>query len=1255
MLKKLNTFLSRKTLEKYMLQNVLIVTLITLFLITFFWLKREYSNYHNFVSTINKSHTKAIKRSVEKEVKQIVNNIGYQRKNHSKKLNQNLITSLNAAVKNLNKKKSSKKLLEDYLITLNLLKKDDLFNFFIFNPQNNYLFPKNQEKIIKEIIKYKHLNKALINKKNYAFRFSTLEDGSLLGVYIELNSFEAKIRREVLKWLSLYKTSNNGSLSVYKVKNFKRILGAILLTDKITKIKKNLREGINTFFIETNSSKVENITYITYYKPWQWLIIYRIPSQKLLSLKKVAIKGAKKEFLNQIYKILFVFIIFFTLSYILSKITSKNINNQITQLRNYLKAHFQGESSDYEKVELKRFHEINNFVNTIIKDLEENKFFFELVFDAIPNPIFLVDKDLNTIVCNKMAATIFKIKKEEIEKNCFLKLFKEYEKIKEFVESNKDELDIESIGIKAGKKEIPIRVLGKRLLIKNKAYYLFSIMDLSEIKKTEKEKNESIKLFKTLTEQVRAGIFTFDKEAKYKFINKRGEEITGYKAEELTKKTVWDIIHPDFVDIAKERAQKRLKGEDYPKPYEVKIVRKNGEVRWVELSNKSIVINGERTVIGTAIDITEWKRAGAALKESEKQFRTIFEKSADPMLIINERKIINLNKAAIELLNIPKTESKEYSFIDISFKKNNEESNHLSKEFKKLIKETLEKGFTRFQWVLNKKKGGSFWANVSFTKIRYENKPAIFVIIRDISEIKELEVKLEGEKERLSVTLKSIGDGVIATDKKGKIILMNRAAEKITGWKQTEAIGEHFEEVMKLYDKESMKKLPPIINKVLKEEKVIYLEESVILQTKKGEEKIISDSASPILDKESKIVGVVIVFSDITEKTKTEEELAKHQKIESLALLAGGIAHDFNNILAGLFGNLELAKTKLEKNHPAYKHIAVAGEALDRATSLTSQLLTFSKGGEPIKRPLDLKELIKETAEFTLSGSNVKYYLELLDNLDKVCADRGQINQVLSNLIVNAREAMPNGGNLYLKVENVKITKRSGFNLKAGKYVRISIQDTGIGIPENLSLKIFEPYFTRKSTGKGLGLATSYSIIKKHKGLIEVESEEGKGTTFYIFLPSTTKKINKKEKIKEVKREKTTFKEKRRALILDDEESIRELLKEMLENLNFKVDFTKTGEEAIKKFKENHKKQKKYDILIFDLTIPGAMGGKEAIEEIIKIEPKAKVIVSSGYSNDTVMSNYKEYGFVEVLPKPYKFDELKEILERVLKGDENEN
>ncbi len=1255
MFKKINTLLSRKTLEKYILQNILIVTFITLFLITFFWLKREYFHYHHLLNTINKSNIKTIKKSVKKEVEQILNNIEYQRKISHKKLNQNLTISLNAAVKILNKKPLSKKTLEDYLITLNFLKKDDLFNFFIFNPQNNYIFPKKHAELIKKIITSQNLNKILIQNKKYAFKLHRLDNGNLLGIYIGLNNFENQIKREVLKWLTLYKTSNNGNLSVYKVKNFKRILGSFIPANKIISIKNNIEKGKYTFFLETSSNKEEKITFITYYKPWQWLIIYRIPPQKLILLKNAAVKGAKKEFLDQIYKILFVFLLFFVLSYFLSKITSKNINNQIKQLRNYLKAYFKGEKADYEKVELKRFHEINNFVNTIIKDFEEHKFFFQLVFDAVPNPIFLVDKNLNTIVCNKMAAIIFKTKKEDLEKNCFLKLFKNDEKIKGFVQSNKDKLDIESIGIKAGKKEIPIRVLGKKLLIKDKIYYIFSIMDLTEIKKVEKEKNASIKLFKTLTEQVRAAIFTFDKGAKYKFINKRGEEITGYKADELSKKTVWDIIHPEFADIARERAEKRLKGEDYPKPYEVKIVRKNGEIRWVELSNKSVEINGERIVIGTAIDITEWKKAGAALKESEKQFRTIFEKSADPMLIINERKIINFNKAAIELLNISKKGSKEYSFIDISFKKNDEESHHLSKEFKKLIKETLENGFTRFQWLLNKKDGGSFWADVSFTQIRYENKPAIFVIIRDISEIKELEAKLEGEKERLSVTLRSIGDGVIATDKKGKIILINRAAEKITGWKQTEAIGKHFEEVMKLYDKESMKKLPPIINTVLKEEKVIYLEESAILQTKKGEEKIIVDSASPILDKDSKIVGVVIVFSDITEKTKTEEELAKHQKIESLALLAGGIAHDFNNILAGLFGNLELAKTKMDKNHPAYKHIAVAGEALDRATSLTSQLLTFSKGGEPIKRPIDLKELIKETAEFTLSGSNVKYSLDLPDSLDKVCADRGQINQVLSNLIVNAREAMPNGGNLYIKAENVKITKRSGFNLKAGKYVRISIQDTGVGIPENLLPKIFEPYFTSKNTGKGLGLATSYSIIKKHKGLIEVESEEGRGTTFHIFLPSTTKKIKKKEKLKEVKRKNIIFKKKRRALILDDEESIRELLKEMLENLNFKVDFTKTGEEAIKKFKENHKKQKKYDILIFDLTIPGAMGGKEAIEEIIKIDPKAKVIVSSGYSNDPVMSNYKEYGFVEVLPKPYKFDELKEILKRVLKGAEDEN
>lgn len=476
---------------------------------------------------------------------------------------------------------------------------------------------------------------------------------------------------------------------------------------------------------------------------------------------------------------------------------------------------------------------------------------------------------------------------------------------------------------------------------------------------------------------------------------------------------------------------------------------------------------------------------------------------------------------------------------------------------------------------------------------------------------------------------------------------MNKVAEKLTGWKLEEAKGKPLTEVFNIVDEDTREVTGNPVNRVLKDGKVIRLSNHTVLISKDGSEYNIVDSAAPIKDIESKIRGVVLVFRDVTERLKIEKELLKTKKLESVGVLAGGIAHDFNNILTGLFGNIEIAKMKIARDHAAFTYLKTAGKALERATHLTKQLLTFAKGGDPVLEAVDLKSVVQTTVSFNLSGSNVKAHFNLPDNLWQIKADKGQISQVIANLTINAKEAMPDGGNLYIDAENVKNFKDPSAAYLSGDFVKLSIRDEGIGIPAKYLERIFDPYFSTKQSGSGLGLAIIHSIITKHNGHIRVDSTHGVGTTFTIYLPAD------KSVHEPVSPPRTELTEKPNSalghiLIMDDEEMIRSVSSSMLKMFGYTVDFAVDGKEAIEKFRSAYKSGKPFDIVIMDLTIPGGMGGKEAVQEILDLDPEAKVIVSSGYSTDPVMANYAKYGFKGRIVKPFQLEDLKKELARVM-------
>ncbi|MBU7017406.1 MAG: PAS domain S-box protein [Theionarchaea archaeon] len=511
---------------------------------------------------------------------------------------------------------------------------------------------------------------------------------------------------------------------------------------------------------------------------------------------------------------------------------------------------------------------------------------------------------------------------------------------------------------------------------------------------------------------------------------------------------------------------------------------------------------------------------------------------------------------------------------------------------------------------------------------------------KEILERKAIEESLAAEKEQLAVTLRSIGDGVITTDTDGIVVLINKVAESLTGWTQEEAVGKPLQSVFRIVNEKTRLSVENPVDKVMRRGVVVGLGNDTLLIARDGTERVIADSGSPIRDKNSTIVGVVLVFRDITEKQKMEEDISRTQKLEALGNLAGGIAHDFNNVLTAILSNANLAKMYTDDEKVVEKLVTIEKASL-QAKNLTQQLLTFSRGGSPIKKVTSMKELIMDSARFALRGSNVRCECDIADDLWSADVDEGQISQVINNIVMNADEAMPEGGIIRITAENAYVGK-DVLPLGGGRYVKISIADKGVGIARNYLSKIFDPYFTTKQKGSGLGLSTCYSIIKRHDGYIDVESEIGVGTTFAVYIPGSQEEREEKRKRTEL------LKGEGKVLVMDDEEVIRDAATEVLQYLGYVVATAKDGEEAFDMYREAYEKGECFDVVIMDLTVPGGMGGKEAVVRLKEINPSVKVIVSSGYSTDPVMADHKEHGFCGVVTKPYSVEDLSSALRKVM-------
>ena len=815
--------------------------------------------------------------------------------------------------------------------------------------------------------------------------------------------------------------------------------------------------------------------------------------------------------------------------------------------------------------------------------------------------------------------------------------------------------------------------------------------DITERKQMEEELLKTRTHLEKLINYANAPIIVWDPNFKISRFNHAFERLTGLNADEVINQPL-AILFPENSRTESLAFIERTSTGEHWDVVEIPILRTDGSIRTVLWNSANISDQDGTTVTATIAqgqDITERKQAQEALQVKQQELTSVNEElqaqtaelnSAYQELERQAEEIWEYAKAAVETRDEAERRAAELDAtiasiaLGIIIYDNSGKTVRINETARKLLGYSGE-SYNDFPDVFGagssmyKSDGGLYeleemplyralrgeiiqdeesiltrtpdkpvWLSSTAAPIYNSNEIIIGVvtIVTDITERKrQVEDLLASERELLKVTLNSIGEGVVASDQEGRVIFINEAAANLIGYSPEEAIGKPLTKVFYILNDETSE---PIV--VTAAQRMFN---QLVLVTRDLREVPIAMNCSPIKANDGGIIGTVSVFHDITEKQKTERELLKTEKLESLGILAGGIAHDFNNVLAAILANIQLATLKLEKSEDIKPYLLNTTETTRKASELTKQLLTFARGGAPVKKDASLIELIKDTTEFVLRGAKIKAEFAIPDDLWAASIDEGQISQVINNLVINSKQAMLKGGVIKISAANILIGEDTRFH--PGKYVKISVQDHGTGITKENMAKIFDPFFTTKKDGNGLGLATSYSIISKHNGYIELESREGVGTTFFIYLPASKIMVVPTESEKEIAAVKAGLK----ILLMDDEEKILNAIGELLHsNFGYQVVLATDGAAAIELYKKAQVSGGPFDAVIMDLTIPGGMGGQETIAHLRDFDPKIKAIVSSGYANDPIMADYERFGFCGVVSKPYKINELNEILHKII-------
>jgi PAS domain S-box-containing protein len=781
--------------------------------------------------------------------------------------------------------------------------------------------------------------------------------------------------------------------------------------------------------------------------------------------------------------------------------------------------------------------------------------------------------------------------------------------------------------------------------------------------------------YRHLLDSVADSVYIFTPAGTILETNVAAENNTGYGRAELVGRDITELVSPAFAPGVSGRIEAITRQGKLL--FESEHVANDGHTLPLEVSAQLSKYHGEPCVISINRDITlrkqtehelhiqavtleqeiaERQQVGEQLRQERDNVRALFDAAPVGMLLIDEQiRVVDSNSTMSRLVGRPVEHIlglRPGSALDCQNTGTGgqcgDDADCTTCRIRGSISSALTRGVAAQgievqHTVQHGEQRQNVWLRFSVEPVHFSGKRHALVAIDDVSQQREMELQVLSEKERLAVTLASLGEGVITSDPRGNVTLMNQAAESLTGWRVEQALGRPLTEVFRLVRKSDREPVGDL-HRLGPGTVTLEAEGHVLLLGLHGRALHITGTTAPLRDHQQRSIGQVLVFRDMTEQHELENELFQARKLESLGVLAGGLAHDLNNLLTAIIGNISIAELKARGNEELQPFLARALKASERTGDLTQQLLTFAKGGAPVKKVTSLENIVKDSAEFALRGSNIRLCYQIPDQVYPVAVDLGQMSQVINNLVINAKQAMPDGGILRITMENLAAHTLPGQS-RQGRYVRVAVQDQGVGIPpENLE-RIFDPYFTTKESGSGLGLASVHAIIAKHDGALKVESQVGVGTTFSLVIPASERAPVSLEQCGQ-----QAFRDRGRVLVLDDDPAIIETLGEMLQLIGYEVVTCDDGNQALRLYREAALEGAPFKLALMDLTIPGGLGGEATTRQLLQEYPDARVIVVSGYSDSPVMANFADYGFLAAIAKPYTISVVSEALRNLDRG-----
>lgn len=784
------------------------------------------------------------------------------------------------------------------------------------------------------------------------------------------------------------------------------------------------------------------------------------------------------------------------------------------------------------------------------------------------------------------------------------------------------------------------------------------IVDLEEELRMKTEAATSHRFCESIIKSIREPILVLDSRQSCVFANHSFCDMFDLSPEKISGQSFFAIFG-GILDIPCLR--KRLTGKKQPAAdghCEAELDFSHSDKRTMLITTQNLEQDesDEKLVLVTFEDLTARREAERIHLESEQKYRTLFESSGDAIMMLSPPDWLFTagNPETVKMFRC--TDEADFASMGpwVLSPEIQPDGTPSAVKAKKMIEMAMESGKNFFEWTHRRKDGENFPATVLLSRIQLKGKTLLQATVRDITERKAAEEELRKHRHNLEDLIRERSNELMESEEKYRTLVeqshdgiyiyssdrfdfINSSICNLLGYSREDLYNMDFLELIHPEDHERISDYRH--RRLAGRDTPSFYQARII--TRGGEVLDMEFSVSVISYKGKP--AVLGVCRDISDLKKLEEERSKVQKLESLGILAGGIAHDFNNFLTGIMGNISLARMMVDPGSNIDRILSNSESAAGKASGLTHQLLTFSRGGEPVKSHILISNLIRESCNFVLSGSNVTADCNIPDDLWPVIADQGQISQVIHNIILNAVQAMPDGGLISIIAENAPLDSSSSVPLPPGRYVAVEFSDEGVGIPLEIMPRIFDPFFSSKEKGSGLGLATAYSILKKHEGYITASSEEGSGSTFQIFIPAAMEVVSV-EADEELLRTVCEG----RILIMDDKEMIRDISTAMLERLGYSVECAVGGREVLDLYRIAIEEDRPFDVVILDLTIPGGMGGRETMKNLLDIDPDVIAVVSSGYSTDPVMAEYKSYGFSGVMAKPYSFVTIASTIQQMI-------